>query len=565
MVESQGTRGRDQETELLLRSVAKAVRPFKAGSLDKVPLSHLMIYLETRRISGSLWLYDERHDSTVRFVRGAPAKVRTTLSVPHLGELLVQLGLIDQRAYDDTISFALRGGGLHGAMLVACGLLSQEQLEVGLREQTAMRLIEVFRHAGPSSRFAFYRDVDLLASWGGVEVTPVDPWWLLWWGNQDREADASVWEALELLGDEPLVLHPDAPLSRFGLGDAERSLLRWWSEQSAPVSALLSFPGLSQDRVAHLVLALFLTRNLSYDEAQPTRVRPAPAPEVRPPMESDTQLFVRRPVLEAESEPQPSMPDNTLRTGAPSFDDADVPVILDEGEPSRPGSAEVPPVPPAPPAPVVESTPPVQGTPVEQESQAQARMTQAFQTLLDPMEQEADQEPPLPRGPTYSELDLARSAEAMQLSSSAHAALMRGDIEEAERMAAAALERLPDNAVLKTDYAWAASLLPARRDIGDVGDLLDLLNEATEADPALDRAYYVRGTIFQSLGLHAKAYAEFRAAFARNAHNAEAAEKIQEYVRRMKHTGSLEPSGRPKQQPESAGPLGLLSKLWKRG
>ena len=95
--------------------------------------------LEQHALTGSLWLYGKKQDSTVFFVRGAPAKVRTTLPVPFLGELLLELGHIDRRTHDETIHFALRGGGLHGAMLRACGSLSQSQLEDGLHEQTARR------------------------------------------------------------------------------------------------------------------------------------------------------------------------------------------------------------------------------------------------------------------------------------------------------------------------------------------------------------------------------------------------------------------------------------------
>lgn len=595
MVKREGSSGRDRETEALLRAVAKAVKPYKAGSLARASLAHLLVYLEKNGLSGSLWLYDQRQDSTVQFLRGAPAKVKTTLRVPHLGELLLELGCIDQRAYDETINFALRGGGLHGAMLVACGLLSQDGLEAGLREQTAWRIIEVFRHVGTKSRFAFYRDVDLLASWGGVELTPVDPWWALWWGTRERKADPTVREALELLGDELLVLQPEVEWSRFGFGEAENELLSWWSGQSATVETLLTYEHLPEDQIANLIFVLFLTRSLAYDEAVSTRIRPAPDAAARPPMDSVTELLPRPPLeprIHEQPRPQASLPDVTVQTGAPSFsgeqdveiqapfsgdDDVEMPAPFssdDDVEISFAGDEDInvpsttPHAPAYTPPPIPEEVAPIEREP---STRATARMAQAFQTLLDPLEQQSDEEPPPPRGPTYSELDLARSAEAMQLSSRSSAALRQGEIAQAEKLAAKALELLPDNAVLKTDYAWVASLLPARRKIGDMGDLLDMLNEATESDPALDRAYYVRGMIFEYLGMYAKAYAEFRAAFARNAHNAEAAERIQTYVGRIKQTGSIDPDGQPRKEKGSVGAVAIparagaiLSKLWKR-
>ena len=579
MVKRQSSSGRDRETEALLRSVAHAVKPFKAGTLAKVPLAHLMVYLEQHQLSGSLWIYDDKQDSTLQFVSGAPAKVKTTLRVPYLGELLVELGYIDQRSYDETITFALRGGGLHGVMLVACGLLDSAGLEAGLREQTALRLVEIFRHVGLASRFAFYRNVDLLASWGGIELTPIDPRWILWWGTCEREVDATVQVALDLLGDELLMLRPDADWSRFGFDDAEHDLLAWWSGRSATVNTLLSYRDLPTARIANLIFVLFLTRNLAYDEPVPTRVRSAPPPVPRPPTESVTQLLPRMPEggswHQAEPEPQGSLPDVTLQTGMPSFSglrgpmesEVDIPIIVDEGESTEHGET--------PSAPAFASPPSVDmitATEHVPATQATARMAQAFQTLLDHMELQGNDEPPPPRGPTFSELDLARSAEAMQWSSRAGEALRNGEIEVAEQHAARALELLPDNAVLKTEYAWAASLLPSRRKIGDMGDLLDLLKAATESDPALDRPYYVRGTIFEYLGMYAKAYAEFRAAFARNAHNADAAGKIQEYVGRLEKTGAIEPEG---MKAVASGAIGgveipakaasMLAKLWNRG
>jgi len=567
-----GTRDRRSEQavgreDALCRSVSHAVRPTKAGSLRKAPLAQLLVYLERQAWTGSLWLYDDRSDSTVLFVDGAPAKVRTTLPVPPLGELLMELGFIDRVAYDQTIHFALRGGGLHGAMLMACGKLDQETLEAGLREQTALRLIELFRHAQPASRFAFYRDVDLLASWGGVELTPVDPWWVLWWGSRQGVADESVRSALELLGHDPIVLQRDTEWERFGFDDMECAFLKWWGEHSVTVPDLLTYPKLPSDRVELLLYVLFLTGRFAFAEvaapapskahvvakpaAERAQEQPELAPQPRAEMDSVTEVFFRPEVDEPATKRMPSIPDTTVPTGQPSFmqqveasyQSVDIPVHMEEVD----EAAE----------------------PFAQTTDNSMRMEMAFQTLLDPFEKGED-EPPAPRGPTNSELDLARNLEAMRWSSQALTAMRRGEFDQAEQYAAAALKLSPGNALLKTEYAWAAFHTPARRKIGDVGDLLDMLREATDADPALDRPYYVRGEIFSYLGMHAKAYAEYRAAFARNAHNAEAAEKIGTYVRNLNRYGTLDPDGKqplpPKTSPMSipnrAG--AIFSRLWKR-
>lgn len=507
-------------SEALCRDVARAVRPYRAGSLAKTPLAHQLVHFEHRVLTGTLWLHDDTSDSSVLFVRGAPAKVKTTLPVPHLGALLVELGYITQRAHDETIDWALRGGGLHGAMLKACGSLDQQHLEAGLREQTALRLIEVFRHSTPNTRYAFYRNTDLLASWGGDELTPVDPWWVLWWGSRDRPRTPVMDEVFAFLDSEPILPRSDVRWNRFGFEDRERAFLGAWRSEPRSVYEVMHNSGLPADRVANLVYILFLTRCLAFAEPETTRVRPSPQRDTRPPIASATDVF-RAPADAEPTHVRPSpavQPSNTSHAfpdeEIPTDIEVEIPVILsDSVDESDVTEAMVSP-------PMVEQRPIV--------PRSMARMEQAFRTILDPMERSGSEESAPLRGPTPSELALAANADAMQLSARSIQALRAGDIDEARRCTRAAMGALPNNALLKANHAWIE--LVSREQGGDLRDLLELLSEATALDPALDRPYFVRGKVFQRLGMPIKAYAEFRAAFARNAHNAEAAAEIEKYA-----------------------------------
>lgn len=390
---------------------------------------------------------------------------------------------------------------------MACGLLDQRGLEIGLRNQIGLQLLAIFRTAAPSTWFAFYRDTDLLASWGGPELTPIDPWWLLWRGNREIAPDAPVWAIVQRLSSERLVLRDDVDADRFGFEPDERSFLSWWGNHPVTVEQILSYPCLPRGRLARMIEVLFLTRNLSY--ARPSSRPPATQPSSRP---DD----LRRP-SHAVVEPSPC-----CREAPP---------------PSQPG-------------PVSER----RGTP-------STRMAAVHESVLASVDAVSESREPERRG-TPSELDLAQRSEALRLSERSKKALEEGRMQEAERLAAEALKILPRNAVLKTEYAWVASHLPARRKIGDVGDLIDLLNQATESDPNFDQAYFVRGTIYEYLGLYEKALADFRMALARNRRNQAARERVTEYTRRVKESGSLEP-GR--------GPSGLaahaktvFSGLWRR-
>jgi tetratricopeptide (TPR) repeat protein len=547
----------DRKSDVICRSVARSVKPTKAGSLGKASLAHLMVYCERHELTGSLWLHDDTSDSTILFVEGAPAKVRTSLPVPRLGELLLELGLIDRSAYAETLHFALRGGGLHGALLKACGKLDQDSLEAGLREQTALRLIKIFPAVKPSSRFALYRDVDLLAAWGGVELTPVDPWWVLWWGSRSCPPDDFVRSALDLLGTDPLILQRDTSWDRFGFDESEMGFLAWWGEHAVSVPGLLTYPRLDPQVIETLVYVLFLTHRLGFAETSPSNAGAEDEDEGEW-SETVTEVLQRGHPgtvrIQDRDAIRASLVERTVETGPPSFiGDQEISIPITVEDPIEETAVE-----------------PVATAPAsERAGRASMRMERAFQTLLDPVECGSEDELPPPRGPTNSELDLAGNLEAMRWSSQAVAALRNGEYERAEHFAAKALERSPGNALLKTEYAFAAFMTPARRRIGDVGDLLELLKDATNSDPALDRPYYVRGMIFEYLGLYEKAYSEFRASFARNAHNAEAAAKVKEYVQRHKRTGTLDGDGKP--SAKNASPMSIptragaiLSRFWKK-
>jgi tetratricopeptide (TPR) repeat protein len=442
-------------------------------------------------------------------------------------------------------------------LLKACGKLDQDSLEAGLREQTALRLIKIFPAVKPSSRFALYRDVDLLAAWGGVELTPVDPWWVLWWGSRSCPPDDFVRSALDLLGTDPLILQRDTSWDRFGFDESEMGFLAWWGEHAVSVPGLLTYPRLDPQVIETLVYVLFLTHRLGFAETSPSNAGAEDEDEGEW-SETVTEVLQRGHPgtvrIQDRDAIRASLVERTVETGPPSFiGDQEISIPITVEDPIEETAVE-----------------PVATAPAsERAGRASMRMERAFQTLLDPVECGSEDELPPPRGPTNSELDLAGNLEAMRWSSQAVAALRNGEYERAEHFAAKALERSPGNALLKTEYAFAAFMTPARRRIGDVGDLLELLKDATNSDPALDRPYYVRGMIFEYLGLYEKAYSEFRASFARNAHNAEAAAKVKEYVQRHKRTGTLDGDGKP--SAKNASPMSIptragaiLSRFWKK-
>jgi len=123
-----------------------------SGTLGRTPLVQLMVFLARREQSGTLFIRVEGQESRILFEDGAPAKAYTPWPVPHLGALLMRMGLLDALTYDETLAEARRSSSLHGTVLLERGEVDARSLQCALREQTGLRILEPGPESAPPSR-----------------------------------------------------------------------------------------------------------------------------------------------------------------------------------------------------------------------------------------------------------------------------------------------------------------------------------------------------------------------------------------------------------------------------
>ena len=85
------------------------MEPTAQGVLAKTPLAHLIVYCLERKLRGALILRPDGNDDNaaadvVTFVDGWPAKIKITDSIEHLGRILLELGAIDDVAYNESLN-----------------------------------------------------------------------------------------------------------------------------------------------------------------------------------------------------------------------------------------------------------------------------------------------------------------------------------------------------------------------------------------------------------------------------------------------------------------------------
>jgi len=575
--------------------------PTATGSLAKTPFPQLIVYIADRALTGSLVLRategDDIVEHTVYVEEGAVAKVRTGKPVAYLGEVLVDLGLLDEDGLETSrITLAASGGGLHGELLLRTGRIDRGGLLAGLREQVVRKMTYLFG-LPPETQYAFYAGVNRLEEWGGPELLPVDPLRLLWLAVRTSSNLENIDAVLHRLRKTPLRLRPDTDLARFGF-DAEGLAVVDRLQGEAMLIPELIASGVASETTSKLVVfTLTISRHLDFGN-----------PKQLPPLCADHPAELYRAVRIARPRPaggQAAVGRVKLQTRLMSVDGKPRPVA-----------------PPAPPAPSSRPSEPnrsqdelkaqrdailgraaeidkedyftilgVTREATEEEIRAAyfslvkrwhpdrlpselndvrdasakvfSRIHQAFETLAN-AEQRAQYLQVLEGGggtPEEAE-EVQRILDAADAFQRAQVFLKKRDMEQAELHAERAMNGDPEQA----DYIafWVSLQLQKRASDPNapLADLLKLLDDALAKDAVCERALFCRGTLLKRIGRTEAAMSDFRKVVELYPKNIDAARELRLYEMRHSKSGAASPSA-PSQSAQWKVDA-LLGKLFKR-
>lgn len=238
--------------------------PTATGRLTKTPFPHLLVFMLDRQLEGSIFFVaGDGSEHIVYFTRGVPSKVKISYETTHLGRVLLELGLLDQGTLERSLEEFATRGGLHGQLLISIGAIDRAKLIAGLREQVLRRMVQLFESLDDNTSYAFYAGINLLESYGGPELTPVDPLRVLCRGVRVRPDHPHVEPTLARLGSAPLVFHPAASdLSRFGFSKEELAVIDLLRARPSSLSEILASGLLPERALKVLVYVLLITRNI---------------------------------------------------------------------------------------------------------------------------------------------------------------------------------------------------------------------------------------------------------------------------------------------------------------
>ncbi len=231
---------------------------------EGTPLVHLtLVYMLDQQLTGTTVFQSPDGVEARGRLRGRRAREdpdRHARRAP-LDRVIVERGLLDEATLKGTMLEVSRKRILHGRHLVLQGLLERETVIELLRLQLVRKMNFLFE-LPPATRYAYYEGENLLASYGGPELTPVEPLSVIMGGIRLRAQDAVVDATLARVVGRPLALHRDAEVRRFDLQRDEMGVTDVLRGKRMTLAELID-SGVSQERIVKMVVyALAITRSL---------------------------------------------------------------------------------------------------------------------------------------------------------------------------------------------------------------------------------------------------------------------------------------------------------------
>lgn len=261
--------------------------PTAQGSFAKTPFPQVLVYVLERGLTGTIEMIApaEGSDGRERKARllvldGLPSKMQTSEPVAYLGNVLRQLGFIDDAQLNMSLaqlSKASSPGGdqkrLHGQILMGAGVIDHAQLVQALRVQL-VRKIEHIIDWPPETRFAYYDGFDALASYGADDFVQVDSLPLVWAAIRQSPPWEHVHATLTRVGNAGLRLVAAADVERFELAKDERAAVEMLRERALRVHELVACKIVSAAATQLLAYCMLITKQVELATAS----NPAPAP-----------------------------------------------------------------------------------------------------------------------------------------------------------------------------------------------------------------------------------------------------------------------------------------------
>ena len=140
------------------------------GNLQTIPLPVLIAHILDERLTGMLHIKSEGNAHWIYFEEGFPAGIHAPLSQDFLGSVLMEMGILDDDGFNESLMIMAKTKQLQGEILLKTGKITEEQLEHALSLQLARKLAKTF--SLKSGDYHFIEDEELPPPMEPIRVNP---------------------------------------------------------------------------------------------------------------------------------------------------------------------------------------------------------------------------------------------------------------------------------------------------------------------------------------------------------------------------------------------------------
>jgi tetratricopeptide (TPR) repeat protein len=140
------------------------------GNLREISLPVLIAHLLDEKLTGMLHIEAEGNAHWIYFEEGFPAGVHAPLSQDFLGSVLMEMGLLDDAGFNESLMIMAKTKQLQGEILLKTGRISEEQLDHALSLQLGRKLAKMF--SLKAGEYHFAEDEELPPPMEPIRVNP---------------------------------------------------------------------------------------------------------------------------------------------------------------------------------------------------------------------------------------------------------------------------------------------------------------------------------------------------------------------------------------------------------
>lgn len=266
------TRREQREVEKAARSaVASDTSNDLRGNLAATPFPLLLHRLYRQRATGALFLLRDTVKKIVYFREGHPSYIKSNVLGECLGKVLVREGMISEAQCKESLRRMKESRRQQGTVLIEMGIISPQNLVVGLELQLRTKLLDIFTWS--RGEYLFKRDAKVPADVIQLEVPCatliLDGLRASWDAARLEEALAPFWDRYPAPSADP-----ELRFQELSLLEEEQALLDG-IEGSRTLRQLAADSPLPRSRTLAVLYALHATGVIEA-RAEPAPVEPLP-------------------------------------------------------------------------------------------------------------------------------------------------------------------------------------------------------------------------------------------------------------------------------------------------